>query len=155
VGLQQAIQMMLTSTPINDKAGLKAGLLDAVVPQQQLLEAAKQQALDIAAGRLPRLFSLQRTGKLVYAVPLVLLWPLCCHVRRRTASSSAVLHACVAVGLLLLIVAVARCKMLALVCMMVVLLPQDIMLLMQLTSNQLPLCLFVLQQKPEAVRAQQ
>jgi enoyl-CoA hydratase/carnithine racemase len=81
VGLQQAIQMMLTSTPINDKAGLKAGLLDAVVPQQQLLAAAKQRALDIAAGRLPRLFSLQRTGKLVYAVPMVLLWLLCCHVR--------------------------------------------------------------------------
>jgi enoyl-CoA hydratase/carnithine racemase len=63
VGLQQAIQMMLTSTPIGDKAGLKAGLLDAVVPQQQLLAAAKQRALDIAAGRLPRLFSLQRTGE--------------------------------------------------------------------------------------------
>jgi enoyl-CoA hydratase/3-hydroxyacyl-CoA dehydrogenase len=62
VGLQQAIQMMLTSTPIGDKAGLKAGLLDAVVPQQQLMAAAKQRALDIAAGRLPRLFSLQRTG---------------------------------------------------------------------------------------------
>lgn len=62
VGLQQAIQMMLTSAAIGDKAGLKAGLLDAVVPQGELLAAAKRRALDIAAGVLPRLQSLQRTG---------------------------------------------------------------------------------------------
>lgn len=64
VGLQQAIQMMLTSAPIGDKAGLKAGLLDAVVPQGELLAAAKHRALDIAAGVLPRLQSLQRTDRL-------------------------------------------------------------------------------------------
>lgn len=62
VGLQKAIEMMLTSTPIKDSAALKLGLLDAVVPQQELLAAAKKHALDIAEGRLPRMFSLYRTG---------------------------------------------------------------------------------------------
>lgn len=63
VGLQKAIEMMLTSTPIKHDVALKAGLLDAVVPQAQLLEAAKQHALDIAAGKLPRQYSLLRTGE--------------------------------------------------------------------------------------------
>eukprot|EP00775_Hariotina_reticulata_P003942 gene3942-4196_t len=64
VGLQKAIEMMLTSTPIKDSAALKLGLVDAVVPQQELLAAAKQRALDIAEGRLPRMYSLYRTDKL-------------------------------------------------------------------------------------------
>jgi enoyl-CoA hydratase/3-hydroxyacyl-CoA dehydrogenase len=48
VGLQKAVEMMLTSTPVKDAAALKLGLVDAVVPPQQLLPAAKQLALDIA-----------------------------------------------------------------------------------------------------------
>lgn len=64
VGLQKAIQMMLTSTPIKDQAALKAGLVDAIVPADQLLAAAKQRALDIASGRLPRMYSLFRTDRL-------------------------------------------------------------------------------------------
>jgi enoyl-CoA hydratase/carnithine racemase len=48
VGLQKAVEMMLTSTPIKDRAALKLGLVDEVVPAAQLLEAAKQMALDIA-----------------------------------------------------------------------------------------------------------
>jgi enoyl-CoA hydratase/carnithine racemase len=62
VGLKKAIQMMLTSTPIKDSEALKLGLLDAVVPPEQLLAAAKQHALDIAEGRKPRVLSLLRTG---------------------------------------------------------------------------------------------
>lgn len=62
VGLQQAIQMMLTSQPIKESVALKKGLVDAVVPQGELMQAAKKMALDIAAGKLSRNYSLQRTG---------------------------------------------------------------------------------------------
>ena len=51
VGLQKAAEMMLTSTPIKDGAARKLGLVDEVVPPQQLLEAAKKLALDIACER--------------------------------------------------------------------------------------------------------
>ncbi|GFR46239.1 hypothetical protein Agub_g7785 [Astrephomene gubernaculifera] len=64
VGLAKAAEMMLTSTPIKAEAGLKLGLVDAVVPAEQLLPAARALARDIAAGRKPRLYSLTRTDKL-------------------------------------------------------------------------------------------
>lgn len=38
------------STPIKDAAAKKLGLVDEVVPPQQLLEASKRLALDIAGG---------------------------------------------------------------------------------------------------------
>lgn len=60
VGLQQAIQMMLTSKPIKDKAALKLGLVDSVVPAENLLAAAKSLALEIAEGLKPRNYSLFR-----------------------------------------------------------------------------------------------
>ncbi len=52
--------MMLTSAPINDKKAAKLGLVDAVVPQGKLLEAARAWAAEIAAGTKPRNFSLYR-----------------------------------------------------------------------------------------------
>jgi len=64
VGLQKALEMMLTSAPIKDGAARKLGLVDDVVPQAQLLEAARRMALDIAEGRKPRMLSLYRTDKL-------------------------------------------------------------------------------------------
>lgn len=64
VGLKKAIQMMLTSTPIKDSEALKLGLVDAVVPANELLQAAKKHALDIAEGRKPRVMSLLRTDRL-------------------------------------------------------------------------------------------
>ncbi|CAL5226791.1 g9652 [Coccomyxa viridis] len=64
VGLQKAAQMMLTSAPVNDKKAAKLGLVDAVVPQGKLLEAARAWAAEIAAGTKPRNFSLYRTDKL-------------------------------------------------------------------------------------------
>jgi len=51
VGLQKAVEMMLTSKPIKEAAAQKLGLVDEVVPLQQLLEAAQRLALDMA-GRL-------------------------------------------------------------------------------------------------------
>lgn len=64
VGLQKAVEMMLTSQPIKDKAAAQLGLVDAVVPRDGLLATAKRLALDIAAGVKPRLLSLFRTDKL-------------------------------------------------------------------------------------------
>ncbi|BDA49067.1 Peroxisomal fatty acid beta-oxidation multifunctional protein [Coccomyxa sp. Obi] len=64
VGLQTAAQMMLTSAPINDKKAAKLGLVDAVVPADKLLAAARAWAAEIAAGTKPRNFTLYRTDKL-------------------------------------------------------------------------------------------
>lgn len=60
VGLQKAIEMMLTSKQINHEAALKLGLVDAVAPKEQLLAAARAHALDMARGRKPRMMSLTR-----------------------------------------------------------------------------------------------
>lgn len=49
--------------PIKDKEALKLGLVDAVAPQAQLLEAARKLAADMAAGSKPRNISLYRTDK--------------------------------------------------------------------------------------------
>ena len=52
--------MMLTSAPINDKKAAKLGLVDAVVPSDKLLAAARAMAAEIAAGTKPRNFTLYR-----------------------------------------------------------------------------------------------
>lgn len=62
VGVAKAAEMMLTSTPV--KVPEKLGLVDAVVSPEQLLQTAKKMALDIAAGRAPRVRSLQRSDRL-------------------------------------------------------------------------------------------
>ncbi|KAG2485502.1 hypothetical protein HYH03_015775 [Edaphochlamys debaryana] len=64
VGLAKAAEMMLTSAPIKAEAGLKLGLVDALAPPEQLLAAARAYALDMAAGRRPRMASLHRTDRL-------------------------------------------------------------------------------------------
>jgi enoyl-CoA hydratase/3-hydroxyacyl-CoA dehydrogenase len=55
--------MLLPLQPIKDAQAVKLGLVDKVVPPAQLLEAARQLALDIAQGRHPRMISLHRTDK--------------------------------------------------------------------------------------------
>ncbi|KAI8468942.1 MAG: ClpP/crotonase-like domain-containing protein [Monoraphidium minutum] len=65
VGLQKAIEMMLTSAPIKAEAGAKLGLVDVLVDSADgLLPAAKALALDIAAGRRARMASLTRSDKI-------------------------------------------------------------------------------------------
>ncbi|KAM7276073.1 hypothetical protein ACFE04_017939 [Oxalis oulophora] len=64
VGLQKAIQMMLMSTPITSEEGNKLGLVDAVVPSQDLLQISRSWALEIADMRKPWLRTLHRTEKL-------------------------------------------------------------------------------------------
>lgn len=64
VGLQKALQMMLTSQPIKDVEARKLGLVDEVVPLDQLLQAARALALDIAEGRKPRMLSLHRKDRI-------------------------------------------------------------------------------------------
>ena len=56
--------MMLTSQPIKEGAAKKLGLVDDVVPKDQLLPAARKLALAIAAGKAPRIQTLYRTDKL-------------------------------------------------------------------------------------------
>ena len=62
VGLEQAVQMMLTSKPIKDKQALQAGLIDGIFPPGELLDAAKKLALEIADKQKPRNYSLTRSA---------------------------------------------------------------------------------------------
>ncbi|KAM0037083.1 putative isomerase, 3-hydroxyacyl-CoA dehydrogenase, Enoyl-CoA hydratase [Helianthus debilis subsp. tardiflorus] len=64
VGLPKAIDMMLTSKPVLSEEGKKLGLIDAIVPPQQLLKVSRQWALDIAEKRKPWTRSLHRTDKI-------------------------------------------------------------------------------------------
>lgn len=51
VGLVKAVDMMLTSKPVMSEEAKQLGLVDAVVPLQQLVPVARKYALDIASGR--------------------------------------------------------------------------------------------------------
>ena len=64
MGLQKALQMMLTSAPISAKDAQKAGLFDAVVPAAELLPTARALALDMAEGRSFRKVTIDYTAKL-------------------------------------------------------------------------------------------
>lgn len=64
VGLSKAIEMMLSSKPITSEEGKELGLVDAVVPSEQLLATARKWALEIAEGRKPRIISLQKLDKI-------------------------------------------------------------------------------------------
>ncbi|KAJ0488010.1 putative isomerase, 3-hydroxyacyl-CoA dehydrogenase, Enoyl-CoA hydratase [Helianthus annuus] len=64
LGLSKAIDMMLTSKPILSEEGYKLGLIDAIVPPQDLLKVSRQWALDIAEARKPWVRSLHRTDKI-------------------------------------------------------------------------------------------
>lgn len=55
----QALNLMMSGQPIPAEDGLAIGLVDRVVPQSQLLAAAKAAALELAAGAVPRRRSLQ------------------------------------------------------------------------------------------------
>ncbi|KAI3782146.1 hypothetical protein L2E82_12179 [Cichorium intybus] len=64
LGLSKAIDMMLTSKPILSEEGAKLGLIDAIVPPQELLKVTRKWALDIAEARKPWVRSLHRTDKI-------------------------------------------------------------------------------------------
>ena len=57
--------MILTSKPIKAEAGLKSGLVDAVVAPEKLLETAKSWALDMATQQRHRPESLYRCGAML------------------------------------------------------------------------------------------
>ncbi|KNA09415.1 hypothetical protein SOVF_153790 [Spinacia oleracea] len=63
-GLKKAVEIMLSSKPIMSEEGLKLGLIDAVVPPQDLLKVSRMWALDIAEGRKPFVRSLHMSDKL-------------------------------------------------------------------------------------------
>ncbi|PQP95777.1 peroxisomal fatty acid beta-oxidation multifunctional protein AIM1 [Prunus yedoensis var. nudiflora] len=63
-GLHKAVEMMLLSKSIMSEEGKKLGLIDAIVPSQELLKVSRLWALDIAERRKPWLRSLHRTDKL-------------------------------------------------------------------------------------------
>ncbi|OMO58152.1 Crotonase superfamily [Corchorus olitorius] len=64
LGLSKAIEMMLSSKPIMSEEGNKLGLIDAIVPSEELLKVSRRWALDIADRRKPWVRSLHRTDKI-------------------------------------------------------------------------------------------
>ncbi|XP_011048390.1 PREDICTED: peroxisomal fatty acid beta-oxidation multifunctional protein AIM1 isoform X2 [Populus euphratica] len=64
LGLSKAIEIMLLSKSIMSEEGKKLGLIDAIVPSQELLKVSRQWALDISERRKPWLRSLHRTDKI-------------------------------------------------------------------------------------------
>ncbi|KAL4858545.1 UDP-glycosyltransferase TURAN [Chlorella vulgaris] len=59
VGMDQALNLMLSGQPISADDALAIGLVDEVVLEQELLAKAKRLALDIASGKVPRRRTLQ------------------------------------------------------------------------------------------------
>ncbi|PIN08302.1 Enoyl-CoA isomerase [Handroanthus impetiginosus] len=51
IGLPKALEMLLSSRPITSEEGKTLGLVDAVVPSDELLKVSQQWALDITAKR--------------------------------------------------------------------------------------------------------
>ncbi|KAK9068059.1 hypothetical protein SSX86_012170 [Deinandra increscens subsp. villosa] len=64
VGLAKALEMMLTSKPVRGEEAHNLGLVDAIVSGDELLEKARQRALDILAYKKPWVLSLYRTDKI-------------------------------------------------------------------------------------------
>ncbi|XP_031495736.1 peroxisomal fatty acid beta-oxidation multifunctional protein [Nymphaea colorata] len=64
VGISKAIDMMLSSKPITSEEGKERGLIDAIVPPNELLKAARLWALDIANRHKPWMSSLRRTDRI-------------------------------------------------------------------------------------------
>ncbi|KAJ0954535.1 putative isomerase, Enoyl-CoA hydratase, 3-hydroxyacyl-CoA dehydrogenase [Helianthus annuus] len=64
VGLRKALELLLTSKPVDGDEAHKFGLVDAVVSGDELLENARQMALDICARNKPLVSSLYKTDKI-------------------------------------------------------------------------------------------
>ncbi|MBA0739695.1 hypothetical protein Gogos_012934, partial [Gossypium gossypioides] len=64
VGLAKSLEMMLTSKPVKGEEALGLGLVDAVVSSHELVNAARQWALDILARRKPWVANLYKTDKI-------------------------------------------------------------------------------------------
>uniref|UniRef100_A0A7N0T4X7 3-hydroxyacyl-CoA dehydrogenase n=1 Tax=Kalanchoe fedtschenkoi TaxID=63787 RepID=A0A7N0T4X7_KALFE len=64
LGLSKSIEMMMSSKPILSEEGKKLGLIDEIVPREELIRTSRLWALDIAEMRKPWLRSLHRTEKI-------------------------------------------------------------------------------------------
>lgn len=64
VGLTKALEMMLTSKPVKGEEAYSLGLVDAVVSPNELVNTARQWALDILERRRPWVASLYKTDKI-------------------------------------------------------------------------------------------
>ncbi|KAJ0802950.1 putative 3-hydroxyacyl-CoA dehydrogenase, Isomerase, Hydro-lyase [Helianthus annuus] len=64
VGLAKALEMMLTSKPLRGEEAHNLGLVDAIVPGDELVDIARKWALDILARRKPWVPSLYKTDKI-------------------------------------------------------------------------------------------
>ncbi|KAJ1395222.1 hypothetical protein SESBI_33593 [Sesbania bispinosa] len=64
VGLTKSLEMMLTSKPVKGKEAFSLGLVDGLVSPNELVNTARQWALDILGRRRPWVASLYKTDKL-------------------------------------------------------------------------------------------
>ncbi|KAB1213967.1 Glyoxysomal fatty acid beta-oxidation multifunctional protein MFP-a [Morella rubra] len=64
VGLSKALEMMLMSKALKGEEAYNSGLVDAIVPPNELVNTARQWALDIVDRRRPWVASLYKTDKI-------------------------------------------------------------------------------------------
>ncbi|KAK9146967.1 hypothetical protein Sjap_006870 [Stephania japonica] len=64
VGLSKALEMMLMSKPVKGEDAHGLGLVDAIVPKDELVSVARRWALDVAERRRPWFATLLRTDKI-------------------------------------------------------------------------------------------
>ncbi|URD90228.1 fatty acid beta-oxidation multifunctional protein [Musa troglodytarum] len=64
VGLTKGLEMILLSKPVKGEEAYKLGLVDALVPRDELVKTARFWALEVAACRKPWIRSLYKTDKL-------------------------------------------------------------------------------------------
>lgn len=64
VGLTKSLEMMLTSNPVKGEEAHNLGLVDAIALPDELVNSARQWALDIVENRRPWTISLYKTDKL-------------------------------------------------------------------------------------------
>ncbi|XVF49168.1 hypothetical protein PTKIN_Ptkin03bG0246900 [Pterospermum kingtungense] len=64
VGLSKVIEMLLSSKPIMSEEGNKLGLIDVIVPPEEVLKVSRRWAIDMVEGRKPWVRSLYRTDKI-------------------------------------------------------------------------------------------
>lgn len=76
--MPQALNLILSASPVSAEDALTIGLVDEVVPSGELMAAARAAALELAAGSRPRRRTLQLTQHMPVGVGVGAVLGRCC-----------------------------------------------------------------------------
>jgi len=94
IGVQNAVRAMLESQTIPADKAQKLGVIDVVVPADQLLETARKLALDLASGAVVRQFALRRKDKLENSFMVKQIVSMAGNMATKTSPHMPQPHAC-------------------------------------------------------------